>query len=115
MVAAESDTMIGNTLNIGSNFEISIKDLAYKITEMVSNPESKVIFTPQRPGDVLRLFADPKRFIELCSWQPQVSFDEGLAMTIEFFRSHPAGIKNLMESESGRNWEEVYDGKKRGH
>ena len=115
LAAVECDAMIGKTLNIGCNFEISIKDLAYKITEMVSNPESKVVFTPQRPGDVLRLFADPKRFIELCSWQPQVSFDEGLTKTIDFFRNHPAGIKNLMESESGRNWEEVYDGKKRGH
>ena len=109
VAAAESDVMIGQTLNIGSNFEISIKDLAYKITEMVSNPESKVVFTPQRPGDVLRLFADPKRFIELCSWQPQVSFDEGLIKTIAFFRNHPLGIKSLMESESGRNWEKLLE------
>jgi UDP-glucose 4-epimerase len=108
VAAAESDVMIGQTLNIGSNFEISIKDLAHRITEMVSNPESKVIFTPQRPGDVLRLFADPKRFIELCSWQPQVSFDEGLIKTIAFFRNHSLGLKGLMENESGRNWEEVY-------
>jgi len=108
VAAAESDTMIGKTLNIGCNFEISIKDLACKITEMVSNPESKVVFTPQRPGDVLRLFADPKRFIELCGWEPRVSFDEGITKTIDFFRNHPLGIKGLMDSESGRNWQEVY-------
>ena len=108
VAAAESDTMIGKTLNIGCNFEISIKDLAYKITEMVSNPESKIVFTPQRPGDVLRLFADPRKFIDLCAWQPKVSFDKGLTKTIEFFRNHPWGIKGLMDSESGRNWEEVY-------
>ena len=115
VAAAESDTMIGNTLNIGSNLEISIKDLAYKITEMVSNPEAKVVFTPHRPGDVLRLYADPRKFTDICAWQPQVSFDEGLTKTIEFFRNHPLGIKCLMEKESGRNWEEVYDGKKKGH
>ncbi len=66
---------------------------------MVSNPERKVVFTPQRPWDVLRLYADPHKFIDLCAWQPKVSFDEG--------------IKSLMESESGRNWEEVYDEKKK--
>jgi UDP-glucose 4-epimerase len=107
VAAAESDTMIGNTLNIGSNFEISIKDLAYKVAEMVSNPESKVVFTPHRPGDVLRLYADPRKFTDLCAWQPQVSFDEGLTKTIDFFRNHPLGIKGLMESESGRNWEGI--------
>ena len=115
VAAAESDTMIGNTLNIGSNLEISIKDLAYKITEMVSNPGSKVIFTPQRPGDVLRLYADPRKFTDICTWKPQVSFDEGLKKTINFFRNHPLGMKGLIETESGRNWEEVYDGKKKGH
>ena len=108
LAAVECDAMIGQTLNIGSNFEISMRDLAYKVTEMVSNPESKVIFTPQRPGDVLRLYADPRKFIDLCAWQPKVSFDEGLTKTIDFFRNHPLGIKSLMESESGRNWEEVF-------
>ena len=109
LAAVECGAMIGRTLNIGCNFEISIKDLAQKITEMVSNPESKVVFTPQRPGDVLRFFADSKRFIELCSWQPQVSFDEGLTKTIEFFRNHPLGFKGLMKNESGRNWEKLLE------
>ena len=39
--------------------------------------------------------------------------DEGLTKTIEFFRNHPLGIKGLMESEFGRNWEEVYNEKKK--
>jgi UDP-glucose 4-epimerase len=107
VAAAESDAMIGQTLNIGSNFEISIKDLAYKVAEMVSNPESRVVFTPHRPGDVLRLYADPRKFTDICAWQPKVSFDEGLTKTINFFRNHPLGIKGLMETESGRNWEEM--------
>lgn len=103
--AAETDSMIGQTLNIGSNFEISIKDVAQKIVEKVSNPEAKISFTPQRPGDVLRLFADPRKFIDICGWKPTMSFDDGIEKTIDFFRNHPLGIKKLMESESGRNWE----------
>jgi UDP-glucose 4-epimerase len=35
--------------------------------------------------------------------------DECLTKTIDFFRNHPLGIKGLMKSETGRNWEEVYD------
>lgn len=108
MAAAESDVMVGQTLNFGSNFEISIKDLAYRIAEIIGNPDAEIVFTPERPGDVLRLYADPRRFTEICGWRPQVSFDECLAKTIEFFRHHPLGLKGLIESESGRNWEEVY-------
>lgn len=106
--AAESNAMLGETLNVGSNFEISIKDLAHKIAEMVGNANTQVEFTSERPGDVLRLYADPKKFVELCNWKPEVGFDEGLAKTIDYFLNHPLGIKGLIESESGRNWEAMY-------
>jgi UDP-glucose 4-epimerase len=106
--AAESDAMIGQTLNIGSNFEISMNNLAHKIADIVGNPDTHISFEPERPGDVLRLYADPRRFMELCGWEPQISLDEGLAKTIEFFRYHPLGLKGLMEGESGRNWEGDY-------
>jgi UDP-glucose 4-epimerase len=100
--------MIGQTLNIGSNCEFSAKDLAHKIADMVRIPDTHISFGPARPGEVLRLYADPRKFIELCGWKPQISLDEGLAKTIEFFRYHPLGLRGLMEGESGRNWEEDY-------
>jgi UDP-glucose 4-epimerase len=106
--AAETDALVGQTLNIGSNSEMSAKDLAHKILDMVGNPHTHISSEPARPGDVRRLYADSTRFMELCGWKPQVSLDEGLATTIEFFRSHPLGLKGLMENESGRNWEEDY-------
>lgn len=105
VVGAEKDGMIGQTFNVGSNFEISIKDLAFKINEMVAHPRSGVIFTPNRPGDVLRLYADSSSFREKCGWRPRVRLEEGLARTIDFFRHHPSGLSSLMQSESGRNWE----------
>ena len=106
--AAETDAMIGQTLNIGSSFEISMKDLAHKITDLVGNPDTHISFGPERPGDVLRLYADARRFMELSDWEPRISLDEGLSKTIEFFRHHPLGLKGLMESEAGRNWGEDY-------
>ena len=106
--AAETDALVGQTLNIGSNSEMSAKDLALKIADLVGNPKAHISFGPERPGDVRRLYADSRRFMELCDWAPQVRLDEGLARTIAFFRHHPLGLEGLMESESGRNWEEDY-------
>ena len=103
--AAECDGMIGQTLNVGSNFEISIKELAHKIAGMVSQSPINVIYTPQRPGDVLRLYSDSRKFYELCGWKPEVSFEDGLIRTIEFFRNHPLGPEGLLADETGRNWE----------
>lgn len=105
IAAAERDAMVGKTLNIGSNFEISIRDVVFKIVKMVGNPAVKVVFTDERPGDVHRLWADPGEFFKLCNWRPKVSFEEGLRKTIEFFRNHPLDVGGLMQEESGRNWE----------
>ena len=105
VATAECDEMIGKTLNIGSNFEISIKELSYKIAELSSTLSIKVEFTPHRPGDVLRLWADPRKFMALCDWQPQTDFETGLNKTIEFFRNHPKGIQNLTKEAAERNWE----------
>ena len=104
VTAAENDNIIGQTLNIGSNFEISIKNLAHQLLAMIDNPKAGIFFTPDRPGDVGRLFADPSRFLKQTDWQPQTDFTSGLEKTIAYFRNHPAGLKNLAAGESGRNW-----------
>ncbi len=107
LAAAISDSTTGKTLNIGSNFEISIKDLAEKISTLIGHPASKVDFQADRPGDVGRLYADPSNFTALCDWKAKVTFDDGLRKTIDFFKNHPLGIGSLLDSEAERNWEKA--------
>jgi len=104
IAAAECEAMLGLTLNIGGNFEISIKELAEKLVAMVDNAAASVRFTPARPGDVSRLYADPSAFMGMCGWKPAMTFEDGLAKTIVYFRSHPLGPENLLHGEAGRNW-----------
>jgi len=104
VAAAECEAMTGRTLNIGCNFEISMKDLAEKLVAMVGNDAASVKFGPSRPGDVSRLFADPSAFMGLCGWKPATAFEDGLKKTIAYFREHPAGIVTLLHDETGRNW-----------
>ncbi len=104
IAAAEGDGMIGRTLNIGSNFEISINDLAVLLKTLVGNDEVKVENVTDRPGDVDRLYADPSLFLSLCDWSPRTDFETGLKKTIDFFRLHPAGLQGLLAGEEGINW-----------
>lgn len=103
--SAKCDEMIGLTLNIGSNFEISIKQIAERILEMIEAPSSGIKYTKNRPGDVLRLYADVNAFNKLTSWKPSVSFKKGLQKTIQWFKSRTQGIKSLLNEEKGINWE----------
>ena len=85
IMASESDAAIGKTVNVGSNTEISIGEIAEKIIRLVGR-EVTLIQEEKRirptKSEVQRLWAENKLAKEIFGWQPQVSFDEGLQQTI---------------------------------
>ncbi|MFH0895325.1 MAG: NAD-dependent 4,6-dehydratase LegB [Bacteroidota bacterium] len=95
IAAAESEKGLGEVINLGSNFEISVKDIALKIAaaagkqiELVSD-DARI-----RPelSEVERLWAENKKAKELLNWSPEYSFDQGIAETVKWF-SIPENLK----------------------
>jgi len=85
---AESKKSIGEIINIGSNFEISIGDLA-KLAAKLMNTEIEIEKEEQRErpenSEVKRLCADNKKARELLGWSPKFTLEEGLKETIGWF------------------------------
>ena len=82
---AESPQSIGEFINIGSNFETSIGDLAEKIVSLIEkNVEIVSDKTRIRPpkSEVERLWCDNTKAKRLLGWEPTTSLDEGLKKTI---------------------------------
>ena len=92
---AKSDKTIGEEINIATSSEISIGDLAQKIINII-NPKAKIIYdeTRIRPenSEVDRLFGSNKKILELTNWKQSTSLDEGLKITIDWFRN-PENLK----------------------
>ena len=93
--AAESDKALGEVVNLGSNFEISVGDLVLKIgaimgKEVVIQSSDERI----RPGksEVERLWAANRKAKELLDWQPSYNLDAGLLETITWF-SRPENLE----------------------
>lgn len=105
---AECDAALGQVVNIGSNFEVSIGDTARMIAELMGR-EVEFTSDEQRmrpPGsEVERLWADNTRARELAGWQPEYGgvggLKRGLAQTIEWFteprnlKRYKAGLYNI--------------------
>ncbi len=88
LALAKSEKTIGEIVNIGSNFEISIKDTLSMIKHLMSsNVEFICDEKRMRPAnsEVLRLWADNKKVKKLASFSPEVSLEVGLKKTIEWF------------------------------
>lgn len=108
VAVAEADAAVGQVVNIGSNYEISIGDTARLIAEVmgrdveIGNDEQRL-----RPpaSEVERLWADNSLARELTGWVPEYAgvdgLRRGLAETVAWFaepanlRRYKAGIYNI--------------------
>jgi len=87
----ESDKTIGEEINIATQKEISIGELAGELIRQI-NPKAKIICDEQRlrpeKSEVNRLLGCNEKIMRLTDWKPKYSFEEGLAETIEFLRNN---------------------------
>ncbi|APC84195.1 NAD-dependent 4,6-dehydratase LegB [Clostridium botulinum] len=88
---AESNKTIGQVINVGSNYEISIGDTVRKIINIIGK-DVKILCDEERirpeKSEVNRLWADNRKIKELTSWNPRYSLDDGLKETIEWIRNN---------------------------
>jgi dTDP-glucose 4,6-dehydratase len=95
---AESEKSIGEVINIGSNFEISIGDTVQLIAEAMGveiEIETDEIRLRPEKSEVNRLWADNRKAKQLVGWEPlyggREGFKRGLAETAEWF-SNPENL-----------------------
>lgn len=93
---AKSEKTIGEEINIATEQEISIQDLAQKLIDIIK-PNAKIIsddirLRPEK-SEVERLVGSAEKIKSLTSWEPKYNLDEGIKQTIEWF-SNSENIKN---------------------
>lgn len=88
---AESDQTIGEEINIATQQEISIGDLANEIISQI-NPKAKIICEEQRlrpeKSEVNRLLGSNEKIKALTDWKQQYTFAQGIQETITWLREH---------------------------
>lgn len=87
---AKSEDTVGQEINIATGKEISIGDLAKLIINKI-NPDAKIITDEKRVrpenSEVERLLGSNDKLKNLTGWVPQTSLEEGLDITIEWFKN----------------------------
>ncbi len=72
-------------INLGNPQEMRIIDFAYLIKKLTGS-KSKIIFKPLPQDDPRQRKPDITKAKKLLNWQPKVSLEEGLKLTIEYFK-----------------------------
>ena len=88
---AESANTVGREINIATQQEISIGQLASELIKQI-NPNAKILCDEQRlrpeKSEVNRLLGSNELIKSLTDWKPQYTFEQGLAETISFFKEN---------------------------
>ena len=88
---AKAKECIGEEVNIATQYEISIGQLAEELINQI-NPGAKIICDEQRlrpeKSEVNRLLGCNEKIKRLTNWSPKYTLREGLAETIEFCRQN---------------------------
>ena len=90
--AATAEGVSGATLNLGSGTEISIAALA----EVIASQTGRELSLDQEPdrmraqgSEVEQLCSDNSKARRMLSWQPSISLEDGIGLTIDWIKAHP--------------------------
>jgi len=87
IVTATENYNASDPVNLGSGYEISIKDLAEMI-QRLTGFEGKLVWDTEKPNGQPRRGLDVTRAKETFGWEAKVPFEEGMRRTIEWYKEN---------------------------
>ena len=92
LLAASAPGIGGQVINVATGGRISLNDLYWTLAGLVGST-TKPLYAETRAGDVRDSQADIAKARELIGYEPTVSFEEGLRVTLDWYRSTAAPAK----------------------
>src|SRR3989338_7997568 len=80
-----SKNLAGEVINLGNPLEKTVLEIA-KIIKKLTHSSSNLVFCPLPPDDPQRRCPDITKAKKMLGWQPEVSLEEGLKRTIEWYK-----------------------------
>lgn len=108
ILAATVAGVLGETINLGSGSELSIRNLAQAVLAAVGNELASLSFDAARPGDLPRLYAATEKAQRLLGFCPSIAFNEGLARLIAWYGRDAKLAEKRLRQDIVRNWDPVH-------
>ncbi len=98
---------IGEIYNIGSGNERTNILVVETLLEILQKPKSLIEYVKDRPGHDLRYALNFDKIRRELGWSPQISFQQGMAKTVEHYRSNAKWL-NKKAAYLKTYWKKVY-------
>lgn len=89
----------GEIYNVGGNCPLSNMEAVKRLLRVVGKPESLITAVADRPGHDRRYALNSAKIEAETGWKPQVDFDRGLAVTVDWYRRNSAWVESVRSGE----------------
>jgi dTDP-glucose 4,6-dehydratase len=98
----------GEVYNIGSGREKTNLEVVREVLRILGKPESLIQFVKDRPGHDRRYSMDCSKICRGWNWSPEVDFSSGLAITIDWYRTHQDWIREIKDASYLSYYDRMY-------
>jgi len=107
---ALSRGVAGESYNVSAGNELTNRDVAERLLKQIDKTKSKIVQVEDRPGHDFRYSLDSKKAQRTLGWKPKYSFEEGLALTIDWYRQNEHWWQHLTTKKvlSETPWKEKW-------
>ncbi len=87
-LAATADEVHGEALNISTKNAVTVNTVVSAIAKLLGKEHIEPEYTAPRPGDIKHSLADVSRAKEVIGYEPFVTFEEGIARAIDWYKEN---------------------------
>jgi len=99
----------GEIYNIGGSRSLPNLEVVHKIVAATGAPESLIRYVEDRPGHDRRYALSSAKILRETGWNPLMSFEDGLAYTIDWYRRNAAWVERVKSGEYRSYYARNYD------
>src|ERR1051326_578878 len=100
---------VGEVYNVGGNNEWKNIDVVRLVLQKMGKPESPISFGKDRLGHDRRYAIDASKINRDLGWKPSISFEQGLADTVDWYTGHEAWWRRIISGEYQQYYRKMYE------
>ena len=101
----------GEIYNIGGNCSLANIEVVKRILAATGRDESLIQYVADRPGHDRRYALSSEKLMRATGWAPQMTFEVGLAATVEWYRTNQEWVSRVKSGDYQRFYELNYQGR----
>ncbi|MBN8724885.1 MAG: dTDP-glucose 4,6-dehydratase [Acidobacteria bacterium] len=99
----------GEIYNIGARTEKNNLEVIETILKLLDHPKDLIKFVADRPGHDRRYGIDPSKIEKELHWQPEVNFEQGIQLTIDWYLNNQTWLERTRSGEYLKYYKELYE------